>query len=461
MRTILLVVICLLMSQLSVKALTNVSGTIGANTTWTLAGSPYVVTSTVTVNAGVTLTIQPGVVVKYGSTTYSSNMLIVNGTLLAQGTTAQPIVFTDNEDSAYGGSGFPNQGYEWKSIQIKATSGNTSVFSHCEIRYGGYDKFSALDCQGSSPFISNCHFFKCKDALAITQGSTAVVNNNVFEQDNSMPIRISYDVTPNFANNTFIDNQINGLGITGTTNIGNYTLSPTNVAGIENIPYVIEDTIVIAQGSSLTIEPGVIFKYSDNFVPTVQVNGTLIAQGTAAQPIVVTTIRDDEYGGDTNNDPISPFANGTLIVNSSSSNTSIFSHCLFRYTGYSNYIGMAGAIQCVGSSPTISDCHFLLCKSGLGVLDGATPTVTNNLFEQHTLAPINISYDIVPNFASNTFTNNAMQAIGLLTTNLVGNYTLNQINVGSIENVPYLIYNGYRLTIPVRYFTYHCTGHHP
>jgi hypothetical protein len=43
---------------------TNVSGHLTTNTTWTTSGSPYVVTSNLFVDAGVTLTINPGVIVK-------------------------------------------------------------------------------------------------------------------------------------------------------------------------------------------------------------------------------------------------------------------------------------------------------------------------------------------------------------------------------------------------------------
>ena len=52
---------------------TDVSGTINENTIWTLASSPYIVTGSVTVLNGVTLTIDPGVEVKFDGH-YSRNI---------------------------------------------------------------------------------------------------------------------------------------------------------------------------------------------------------------------------------------------------------------------------------------------------------------------------------------------------------------------------------------------------
>jgi len=44
---------------------TNVSGIIDADTTWTKAASPYIVTDSIITNQGKTLTIEPGVVIKF------------------------------------------------------------------------------------------------------------------------------------------------------------------------------------------------------------------------------------------------------------------------------------------------------------------------------------------------------------------------------------------------------------
>jgi hypothetical protein len=75
------------------KADTVVGGYIYTDTTWTAAGSPYIVaTQSVTVTQGVELTVNPGVTVRFNS----GLKLSVDGTLIARGTDADPIIFTSN-----------------------------------------------------------------------------------------------------------------------------------------------------------------------------------------------------------------------------------------------------------------------------------------------------------------------------------------------------------------------------
>lgn len=73
----------------NIFAQTVVSGNITVNTTWTKAKSPYIVTGTVNIYQNVTLTIEPGVVVKLDS----SVSIQIGGKLIARGTETDSIYF--------------------------------------------------------------------------------------------------------------------------------------------------------------------------------------------------------------------------------------------------------------------------------------------------------------------------------------------------------------------------------
>ncbi|GAB4098176.1 hypothetical protein [Sinomonas halotolerans] len=77
--------------------------TLTANTTWTTAGSPYWIQNELTINAGVRLTIEPGVVVKIGNPSDRYGRISVNGQLIALGTSAAPVVFTSHRDDSIAG----------------------------------------------------------------------------------------------------------------------------------------------------------------------------------------------------------------------------------------------------------------------------------------------------------------------------------------------------------------------
>jgi hypothetical protein len=77
------------------QAATPVSGVISRDTTWTIAGSPYVFVGAVGIAECATLTIDAGVTVEMGS-----YYLEVNGTLNAQGTPQQKIFFNSDSQSS-------------------------------------------------------------------------------------------------------------------------------------------------------------------------------------------------------------------------------------------------------------------------------------------------------------------------------------------------------------------------
>ncbi|MEM7129656.1 MAG: right-handed parallel beta-helix repeat-containing protein [Chloroflexota bacterium] len=117
---------------------TPVGGTITANTTWTQAASPYVLTSTVTIDPDVVLTIQPGTIVKSQSWQIK---LRGRATLNAVGTASEPIVFTSLKDDEVGGdtngdgaASAPNS-RDWSGIVGEATGSEATNASTLNLQF--------------------------------------------------------------------------------------------------------------------------------------------------------------------------------------------------------------------------------------------------------------------------------------------------------------------------------------
>jgi len=121
MKKILTILIVFALMGLSVSAQTNFSGGIYSDTTWTLANSPYILTDTVVVFPGVTLTIQPGVVVKFDT---NVQLEIRQATLIANGTNSDSITFTSNSSTPFPGI--------WSGILQNACNGQ---FNYCNFHY--------------------------------------------------------------------------------------------------------------------------------------------------------------------------------------------------------------------------------------------------------------------------------------------------------------------------------------
>lgn len=143
---------------------TPVSGPITADTVWTVAASPYVMTGTVTVQDGATLTIEPGVVVRVSSVA----SLDVFGVLKAIGTEVDRITF---ERAAEG---------RWGRIRFAESQSDPSLDAQSAIQYANVWEGSGLFVQGAAPVLSNNLFVGNSTALQLPSSSTVSVTDNVF-----------------------------------------------------------------------------------------------------------------------------------------------------------------------------------------------------------------------------------------------------------------------------------------
>ncbi|MCA9540201.1 MAG: PKD domain-containing protein, partial [Myxococcales bacterium] len=94
----------------------DVAGAINADTTWRAADGPYVMTGSVTVRAGATLSIEPGTAVQGGGAAVE---LIVEGGLIAVGNAQAPVVF----------SGLAQGRNAWEGLDIRAGASISLAFA--------------------------------------------------------------------------------------------------------------------------------------------------------------------------------------------------------------------------------------------------------------------------------------------------------------------------------------------
>lgn len=373
-----------------------------------MADNVYVVLGRVTLDAGVTLTIEPGTVVKFAQQSYKGK-LIVNGQLLAQGMADQRIVFTSIHDDSFGGDTNANGGAtwpqagDWDGLSFGNTAGG-SILNYVLVTYGGADgnvvvNGAAVDVTHSLIRYSRSSGLRWMNGadgeisdtvieqnlsygLYLTGSSDPSISGNTLAHNRSYAVYMEGNCLPDFSGNTAYGNGYNGIGVYG--NVGSGTWHA-------DLSYIATQNLTVESGSTLTLEPDVVLKFlsTKHFI----IRGALVASGTVTDTIVFTAIKDDDYGGDTQQDGAATKANpgdwGTLyFADTSDDATSVLDHVIVRYGG-------AGYNYGAGTS-----------YAGL-TLDSASPSIVNSTFERSSRYGVQLLNVSSPTFQGNTVINNA------------------------------------------------------
>lgn len=334
------------------------SSYINRDTTIRNLGYPYSMES-IDINVYyVNLVIEPGCSLQFS---YSMG-IYVNGTISAVGTASQPIIFTRQQGSDQ----------NWKGIYLNSGTSNAH-FDHCNLMYCAssnqynhvQDAFTIY--RADTVLIENTQITNatCRgifidssnsndDDITIRNVSiTGCGMDAVYQQDsgynltidglsitgcNTYPINYSANWAHQVQNLTLTDNAYNVIRFVNGGYLASQTL--TN----HGYPYLVTGGALNVNCTNMVLEPGTVI-YLEN-ERSIDVYGTLTANGTEAQPIIFSRM---------------PGTSGywqTIHLRNNSNTT--FRHCQFSYGGKTNPYGYDSAmIQNLGATSAIfEDCQF-------------------------------------------------------------------------------------------------------
>jgi parallel beta-helix repeat protein len=264
----------------------------------------YYMEGACTINSGTTITIPAGVVFKASSGTGFT----VNGRLNVNGSVGSNVYFTDYRDDLVGNPADMNQdgsatapsqtswGGTW--LIFNDVSNDSSTVQYTTFKYAS----TGIALTSASPTIDHNRFEKDHYGVDLNGVSTPQVNNCTFHNLLYYPIQLSLVSFPSsISNNIISGSTYKTIKVRNETLTQDVNLQKRAFGGINNIAYLFGD-YTVGTGATLTINPGIVCKFSSGGSMTV--NKGLIAEGgfAADSNIVFTDIRDDFYGGDSNSD---------------------------------------------------------------------------------------------------------------------------------------------------------------
>jgi len=175
---------------------TYVEGHISQDTTWTLTDSPYIASKDLIIDPGATLTIMPGVEVRFGG----NFILAVIGRLSAIGTSDKMITFTSNKIQPQAG--------DWNTIKFNGTQQSTMVYS--VVKYAA----NGITIQHGNVEIRNCLIISNSESgiYALSANQATIKQNTIRSNQNGILLKYGTSGV-NISDNEVSSNAQNGVYI--------------------------------------------------------------------------------------------------------------------------------------------------------------------------------------------------------------------------------------------------------
>lgn len=423
-----------------------ISRTLGGSLTQDTAltagnGTPYAVTTNLTIPAGFTLWLEPGATFKFAANT----KILVQGALVIRGTSGHNVLLTSDQAT-------PTVGY-WAGIEVASAatlaqidfgqveyavsgvyfngSGATvGAVSHSLIRNNS--KGIYVMAPSASPVIALGNEITANKYGVYVQGnSTAALNplpvvngNSIHDNVNSGSTIYDYYATT-FGNptSTALDATANWWGTTDAGIIGShiydwnenatspivnyasyfgapggpvYQIGPTLDGPINSDTtltpqtYLVLGTVEVSPGVTLTIQPGVSLVFPGNY--TLRVKGNIKAVGSSTQRIVFTSSKSIPAVGDWAGIEITStatkvtfdyvevsYSTNGIYFNGSAANVGTVSHSLVHNNSKGIYVKAPSAAPVIGPANEISANQYGLYVQGNSTAaQNPAPVVTAN-----------------------------------------------------------------------------------
>jgi len=379
-------------------------GTIGGTNRWNKPGTdfPYYLDGGVTLPKDALLVVDAGVTLKTGNGSFS-----IAGTLLVQGTSAEPVVFT-------GRAAEPTPG-QWYGLYFSPDAGS-SVIDHLTVSCAGRNnlgyihstyRLTSIYLDGCSPAFNDLQvlnsgqdgidMWECSSifnnltisgsggfAIQAQSNSRPIINTGKFQDNGNNDSGyhlVGMDATcvPNPTGITCVSNRFQAVRIWGGTMATNTLWKKWN----SETPYYVTDQITVPTGVTLTVEQGATVKLQNCGI---YVSGVLKAEGNPSQ-INFTSYRDDSSAGDSNGDgdasaPDRGDWRGFYLAGDAGS--SVLDRCSFAYAGQNNLGYFHGGyrmptIYVDTCSPIIQNSSFAHYLHGIE-LWSSSAVIQNNTF---------------------------------------------------------------------------------